>query len=450
VDEIVQEYGLVPAQLGASSNGTFVAALAKTYKWPEKEIATRRLRCFGHIINLVAQAFMFGAESELFEHTLQAAEQQLNTGGEKLWKLCGPIGKLHYLVIYIRKTPQRRQQFAAGGDGCDPTELIPRRDNSTRWNSTYRMIARALFLRQAIDYFSFQHSLSDDKDKLLEQQLLNPIDWSILAQLADALKVFEAATIASEGHVKDARFGAMWECVPVLEVSNSLIELQSRYPDKETFKSTQISQFDTDPDDLPGANPATEFLNASINRAWLKFQDYYAHTDRSIWYIAGCILNPEQKWAYLEYAWEKSWIITAKGQFKDPWEAYKPAQRPEATARTSLPSRELKSKDSILGGELNAWRHEARKKVKVMDEDEEYLLSPPMEAGAVLDLVLSWGSRSEQWPNLTRLSIPAMSAECERCFSDAGRTITDDRASLGPEAIEACACMKHWLMNKHA
>ena len=184
-----------------------------------------------------------------------------------------------------------------------------------------------------------------------------------------------------------------------------------------------------------------------------KVQGYYALTDRSKWYIAGLVLNPEQKWNYLEYAWreEKDWVPTAKRQLKDLWPEYKP--HPEGAARSSLASRELKRKESVLADELNAWRHASKKKVKIIDEYDEYLSTAPLEAGTVTNLVIWRGHHSGQWPNLSRLaldalSIPAMSAECERSFSDAGRTITDERASLGPDAIEACSCVKNGLNKK--
>jgi hypothetical protein len=299
--------------------------------------------------------------------------------------------------------------------------------------------------------------VNDDGLKL--EQLLTPEDWSILSQLADGLKIFHTATIALEGYAKNAKFGAMWECVPVLEIlSNNLIRLQDEYPLLTTFQSTDISSIDPLSEHVP-RNPATDFICESVNHAWVKFQEYYKLTDRSIWYIAGLILNPEHKWAYLEYAWreERDWIQTAKKQFKALWAQYKPAQAaqayPEAVARSSLPSRELKRKESTLENELNAWRHISKKKAKIMDEYDEYLSTAPLEAGTVSNLVVWWGHHSGQWPNLSRLafdalSIPAMSAECERSFSDAGRTITDERASLDPEAIEACSCMKNWLSRK--
>jgi hypothetical protein len=46
------------------------------------------------------------------------------------------------------------------------------------------------------------------------------------------------------------------------------------------------------------------------------------------------------------------------------------------------------------------------------------------------------------------LSIPSTSCECERCFSTAGRTITNDRNKLSPSTIEALQPQKNWLKNR--
>jgi hypothetical protein len=44
------------------------------------------------------------------------------------------------------------------------------------------------------------------------------------------------------------------------------------------------------------------------------------------------------------------------------------------------------------------------------------------------------------------LSIPAMSAEPERLFSGAKLTITDQRACLQLQTIEATECLKSWYI----
>ena len=46
------------------------------------------------------------------------------------------------------------------------------------------------------------------------------------------------------------------------------------------------------------------------------------------------------------------------------------------------------------------------------------------------------------------LSIPAMSAAPERCFSGAKETITDKRNKLGGEIIQAFECLKSWFKLK--
>jgi hypothetical protein len=42
------------------------------------------------------------------------------------------------------------------------------------------------------------------------------------------------------------------------------------------------------------------------------------------------------------------------------------------------------------------------------------------------------------------LSIPAMSAEPERVFSGARRTVSWERAQMDPETLEMTECLKHW------
>ena len=42
-------------------------------------------------------------------------------------------------------------------------------------------------------------------------------------------------------------------------------------------------------------------------------------------------------------------------------------------------------------------------------------------------------------------SIPGMSSECERVFSQAKKLITDERNCFAPETIEADECLKNWI-----
>ena len=61
------------------------------------ELKSRRIRCFGHILNLVAKALLFG-------HSIDAFKDEVNgklifdARQYKIWQRKGPIGKLYNLV----------------------------------------------------------------------------------------------------------------------------------------------------------------------------------------------------------------------------------------------------------------------------------------------------------------------------------------------------------------
>jgi hAT family C-terminal dimerisation region len=75
-----------------------------------------------------------------------------------------------------------------------------------------------------------------------------------------------------------------------------------------------------------------------------------------------------------------------------------------------------------------------------------------IEAEGKEGILAYWQRNSMRWPYLSRLaldalSVPAMSAECEHCFSSAKNLITSPRNGLKPDTIEASECQRHWMMN---
>ncbi|KAM7208988.1 hypothetical protein V8F06_014906 [Rhypophila decipiens] len=77
----------------------------------------RRIRCIGHIINLIAKAFIEGASKNLLSSAASQRQAPMTEKEEadflEQWGGRGPIGKLHNLVHWVRKTPQRRDAFIA-------------------------------------------------------------------------------------------------------------------------------------------------------------------------------------------------------------------------------------------------------------------------------------------------------------------------------------------------
>jgi hypothetical protein len=155
-----------------------------------------RLRCAGHIINLVTKAILYGADidcvDEVLKHvdddnddenergentTVSQFEQALRSRNEiaklQAWRKKGPIGKLHNIVLHARATPRRREFFASKQKEANPDykrlyELVT--NGGIRWNSTCDMLERAFKLKDAIELY--QQEYKNDSDEPLSEDLL--------------------------------------------------------------------------------------------------------------------------------------------------------------------------------------------------------------------------------------------------------------------------------------
>ena len=76
-------------------------------------------------------------------------------------------------------------------------------DNSTRWNSTFLSLRRALNLRKCIDIYWFEHQADLNKDKLQEA------DWKQIQEVVKGLHPFYEVTKRLEGRAKNGHHGAI-------------------------------------------------------------------------------------------------------------------------------------------------------------------------------------------------------------------------------------------------
>ena len=98
----------------ADSNDTCIDAILRALypNMSPKKRKVRRLRCFGHIVNLCAQAFIVGKDAEKVCKELATAYREMDFKKvDELWKKRGAVGLMHNLVRYIRNGPQRRDFF---------------------------------------------------------------------------------------------------------------------------------------------------------------------------------------------------------------------------------------------------------------------------------------------------------------------------------------------------
>ena len=239
----------------ASTNDTLADTLANRLNdidvdWDPVQ---HRIRCFGHIVNLAASAFIY-----IDPKDMPSADDAAG------WRMFGCLGKLHNLVMYVQASPQRRERFKAFTD-----ELNLHRDNATRWNSWWLALDRALRDTTKAGIIAFC-----DTEPNLRAERLSPEDWDNLADMHRFLKPFYNITMATQGV-----FDAIDKVLPAMDYLLTHLETERHNCARGGF------------------------MAARINAAWSKFVQYYAMTDDAGAYFSATALNPIYEWNYFDKHW---------------------------------------------------------------------------------------------------------------------------------------------------
>lgn len=89
----------------ASNNNMLITALNAEVAGVSSE---QRLRCAGHIINLVVKTILCGEEiSDFKKEIIRCSDSKVF----ELWRKFGALGRIHKMVKYIMRSDQRRQHF---------------------------------------------------------------------------------------------------------------------------------------------------------------------------------------------------------------------------------------------------------------------------------------------------------------------------------------------------
>lgn len=243
--EIIKPYNIVD-KIGyftldnASNNGTAMQHIVQRLQ--ELDISfdpiERRLRCFGHVINLVVKAFLWGTDSEAFEAEI-LSHQELQREAEELetWRRKGPLGKLHNIIIWISRSPQRRDRFAAKVKQClgpETKALSLIYGNSTRWGGDYDSRVRAFELRDPLEEFiasvirrnEDQDPLQQTQSHLLRLDELTPAEWDILKKIMFILQPFRKWQLILQTKV---HFGQLHHIFPAIDELLSQLEMSRNH-----------------------------------------------------------------------------------------------------------------------------------------------------------------------------------------------------------------------------
>ncbi|KAF4473657.1 putative AC9 transposase [Colletotrichum fructicola Nara gc5] len=373
LEEVIRDWGITNqvrtfVSDNASSNDTCIASLIPRLEPSAKkkqDAQARRIRCFGHILNLVSKA-LFGKDSESFERQSDAyVLLQQDEADLKHWRKAGPIGKLHNIVKFVRASPQRTQRFKnlsreiSEGSGQSSDILLSQQtfreveliqDNATRWNSTYLMIERAIRLKDEVDGFCSSQSV---KDPVPAQDILTSDDWLQLTEIMTILRPIWKITLRTQGFGQDGSYGRLWEVITAMEYLLSHFEGWKTFyndtssGDSQDLESEELQAFSQETsqrstrsgyrqvpsyaqgsqasqrrfnESLLPAHTRQEYINSisnleemgssgqqylrtSINNGWKKLDEYYALTEESPLYAAALLLHPGFNMKYLEKNW---------------------------------------------------------------------------------------------------------------------------------------------------
>jgi hypothetical protein len=402
----------------AQNNDTALKTLSRCLleKGIHYDVPSHRLRCIGHIINLVVKTLLFGPKG-----TTDDTSDLPHTDNYD-----GTIAKLHHIVYHIRMTPQRRDLYASeqAASLCASLEFMVVADNATRWNSTYNMINSALKLQQRIDEYVRLIG------KELDIYVISDKEWDDLAELALLLVPFEKVTRATQGNNQGQG--------SIVSVLLSMDMLLSRL---EKIKSNGTA--------------ITSAFYSTVDAAWSKLNKYYSLTDRSPIYVVSIILHPCIKMRYFQHHWIKhpEWITAAREQMETFYMEYSG----RSTVITS-------SQPNPLHSDMDDWCF-GDTDFRSQSELDEYLAAPVLtlrgeETMESFNPVSWYESNNGSYPILTAIAyniyaVPAMSAEAERVFSryipslsslilTAKQTITDRRNRLNTDTVEIIECLNSW------
>ena len=515
VVDVVRTYGLTSDQIGwfvldnATSNDTCVAQILTTLDIDD-EVEHRRLRCLGHIINLAAKSFFFGANSDIFEKEIDRAQLEEEQVERDLWRKRGPVGKLHNVVQYIRDSPQRREEFedivrgelqrqkdrlAETALPDEDPEFVSReplaviQDNETRWNSVFCMIQRAFLLKDPLDLYVKRALEKPARDSPLpEEDELSAQDWSTLAATQDILQPFFDLTLRLQGRARHCTHGSLSEALPALEFLLGKLEAKrSEYGNQPTLQSATTTAQESakktgrkgkragqsrKPNDQPEILDS-DVIAGCIDSCWAKLRKYYRFMQQSPVYAAAVVLNPEHKWKFFSKNWRQhsDWIEEAEENVMDLWESmYKghddsagvDAQAAGLDTGLFRPARQ----DNREPSEFDQWfsRKRYSRGCTTASRQDEYLdylerdfLNETPESfqssslPRAVDLCAFWANLESQYPSLAgmafdMLSIPAMSAECERVFSSSKLLLDDRRNRMKEDMIKASECLRAWVL----
>lgn len=276
-----------------------------------------------------------------------------------------------------------------------------------------------------------------------DENKLNDKDWAALEAFGNILQSFEDAVKALEGDgIQRKRkqghfesYGNVWDVIVGYEFL--LAELEKA--------KAMVDQY-----------PEPEHFRVNINLGWKKLDEYYNKLDETPIYYNSLALHPAYRWGYFETVWSgrPTWVSKAKDVVQSVWD------REDKTLNISLEDHDepaAKRQRTQYYSPFERYKDEARIRPceerdpdKAEDEYARWQQDLLPTDSDIRDPREHWHAQRFKYPRRSRMAmdfmtVQAMSAECERLFSAAGRMVTPLRSQLEASTIAICQVLRSWL-----
>jgi hypothetical protein len=434
---VIQELDIAPKVLtitgdNAGNNGTLCdilyTELLKEYEDEDDALCLKPpmrfhgkrsfIRCLAHVINLICKevltALGSGSAREA-KATLDELDRHKNRGFPATCSEKSTIAKIRLLVLWIARSPQRRQDWKL----ISPTKQI-NYDVDTRWNSTYNMVTEAIRLRRELTQFIRTHP---------EVGVLQLVDteWSTLEQIKSVLEPFWEYT----NHVSRS-CPSLVDSLPIYWALDDLL-------DDVRMAKGQFKDVDVD-------------LREAVESATTKMDNFTRKMDGNILYYVAAVLDPRIKTSLIEAQMSKedADLITSevRGFLKQkypfhpslPLDTERPSGMPEflwETLKRVQPqlSPQVSDVDRYLDSAPVSWSHPS-----FSDGDGDWILK-------------WWKANASDFPCMAQaarhyLSVPSAEVDVERLFSGARDVLGVRRHSMNAETIRWLVLQKEYYDNK--
>ncbi len=293
-----------------------------------------------------------------------------------------------------------RQEFRKTCMSFGVKYKVPIIDVKTRWNSSYRMIERAIEQREPLD---------DICSRIMPSFSITSKNWCDLDIIKDLLAKFDRATkfISMDRHSTISAY------LPTLYW---LIDSLQTFVEKNSGSVIE-----------------------AVKKGLDKLRKYEDKMNSSKVALIALFLNPALKLTYFkEHNYTKESIKGVEKMIQSVFDDY--------YGQKDLLDKSVEDDDDFF---VNMFKRPKRE--ENLTEFQKYLrfpLSPPQT-----DLLNYWKAQENEFPCLTNMARDYLAAQSssvpvERDFSGGVDLVTSTRCSLKPETIRACMCLKSWFKNK--